>query len=162
MSSGSCDSDSSGTMSLSADGVMTINGYPDPLQCHMDSGKTVGSCTETWSNGTTLMNVFLKKADAYSADDLLGMWYVHSLASGPSAPYWERDTFTIAAGGAVTGTCTWSDTGSCTIPAGVLISITSNGIVTIGPSFLLTANAAGNGPEQSHPAAEGSVISILC
>jgi hypothetical protein len=106
VSSGSCDSDSSGTMSLSADGVMTINGYPDPFQCHMDSGKTVGSCTETWSNGTTLMNVFLKKADAYSADDLLGMWYMHSLASGPSAPYWERDTFTIAAGGAVTGTCT--------------------------------------------------------
>jgi hypothetical protein len=145
-SSDPCESDFSGTMSLSADGVMTINGNPDPFQCHMDSGKTVGACTETWlDDGTTLISVFTKKADSYSADDLLGTWYMHSLASGPSAPYWERDTITIATGGAVTGTCTWSAAGSCTIPAGVLISITSNGVVTIGPSLLLTANAAGNG-----------------
>jgi hypothetical protein len=64
--------------------------------------------TDTWSvedPGTTQLEVVTKKGNtSYSMADLEGQWDVHSLASGPGAPWWIRGTITIDADGSSSGT----------------------------------------------------------
>jgi uncharacterized protein (TIGR03067 family) len=65
----------------------------------------------------------------YQLADLEGNWEGNSLANGPSAPWWERASITIAADGSFTGTTIESNGQSETV-AGTL-SISSDGIVTL-------------------------------
>ncbi|MBN1834033.1 MAG: hypothetical protein JW896_18165 [Deltaproteobacteria bacterium] len=96
----------SGTLNISADGIITIAGS-STLRGSMDSGKTVMIFTNTWSTGspgTTEIKVMTKKEGSYSQADLAGTWEVNILASGPGAPWWERGEMNISADGSFLGT----------------------------------------------------------
>ncbi|RNC67606.1 MAG: hypothetical protein ED859_13590, partial [Desulfuromonadales bacterium] len=122
----------SGILSISSDGIVTVQGDPESLKGSLDSGKTVMAWTGTWDSGsvgTTELKVFTKKAASYSLSDLVGTWEGNSLASGPGAPWWERSTMTVNADGTFTATTIESD-GSTDNLSGTL-SISSGGIVTV-------------------------------
>ena len=58
----------SGTLSISADGVISSQDIDPDFRGVMDSGKTVVVGTATWDEweiGTTYISVWLKKADSY-------------------------------------------------------------------------------------------------
>src|SRR5208283_5712426 len=59
--------------------------------------------------------------------DLTGTWNFNSIVSGPSAPWWERGTLTVAQDGTFSGSGTESN-GNVDSPAGSF-SIASSGIV---------------------------------
>jgi hypothetical protein len=141
---------SASTMLLTSDGIMTISGFTEPLQCAMDAGKTVLACTNTWAtggpdNGTTSISVAVKKAAAYSPTDLVGKWDSNSLATGPGAPWWERTTITISADGTFTGNATYSNDTPISISG--KMSISNRGVITLilDGQYVLTANANGTG-----------------
>jgi len=72
--------------------------------------------------------VFTKQAASYSLADLAGVWQGAGLASGPGAPWWERDSLTIDPDGTFTVFWTGSD-GSSGAGTGSL-SISSTGVIT--------------------------------
>jgi hypothetical protein len=99
----------------------------------MDANKTVIVWTDTWttgSPGTTAISVLTKTGVSYATSDLAGTWKVHSLASGPGAPWWERGTVTIASDGSFTATTTESNGGGGN-PSGTL-AISADGEITAG------------------------------
>jgi len=54
----------SGTLNITADGIITMTGNDEDLRCSMDAGKTVVVCTSTWttgSPGTTEIKVITKR-----------------------------------------------------------------------------------------------------
>jgi len=73
-----------------------------------------------------LLPLFPTVAQGQSVD-LTGTWNFNSFVSGPSAPWWERGTLTVAANGTFSGSGTESN-GNVDSPAGSF-SIASNGIV---------------------------------
>ena len=73
-----------------------------------------------------LLPLFPKVAEGQSVD-LTGTWNFNSFVSGPSAPWWERGTLTVAKDGTFSGSGTESN-GNVDSPAGSF-SIASNGIV---------------------------------
>ncbi len=73
-----------------------------------------------------LLPLFPKVAQGQSVD-LTGTWNFNSFVSGPSAPWWERGTLTVAKDGTFSGSGTESN-GNVDSPAGSF-SIASNGIV---------------------------------
>jgi hypothetical protein len=97
--------DTSGQMSISRTGVITcLSGdcldSPNNYAASMGKGKTVSVGTSGAASGQDgQIFFFAKQAASYSIDDLAGIWQGNSLASGPGAPYWERDTVTIDADG---------------------------------------------------------------
>jgi hypothetical protein len=142
---------SSETMVLTSDGIMTISGFTEPLECAMDAGKTVLACTNTWAtggpdNGTTSISVAVKKAASYSLTDLVGTWDSNSLASALNFGWWERATITIAADGSFSGTAAYSDDATPQYISGTM-AISSGGVVTplVPGQYLLTAAANGYG-----------------
>jgi hypothetical protein len=124
----------SGQMSISPTGMITclsgdclsgLNNYA----AFMAANKTVSVGTSGAASGQdALFSVFTRQAASYSPADLTGTWQGGSLASGPGAPWWERDTVTISADGTFTVSWTASDESSGD-GAGIL-SISSDGVIT--------------------------------
>jgi major membrane immunogen (membrane-anchored lipoprotein) len=126
--------DTYGQISISATGVITcITGgclsTPNNYAAFMGADKTVSVGTSGAASGQDAqLSFFTKQAASYSIDDLAGIWQGNSLASGPGAPYWERDTVTIDADG--TYSVSWNGSnGSSGIGTGTL-SISSDGVIT--------------------------------
>ena len=124
----------SGQISISRTGVITcLSGgclsSPNNYAAFMDANKTVSVGTSgTGSGQDAVFSVFTRKAASYSMSDLAGTWQGSSLASGPGAPWWERDTLTIGADGTFAVSWTASD-GSTGAGTGTL-SISSVGVIT--------------------------------
>ena len=118
----------SGSFSLSSAGiVMSLNGQSATSLCEIDSGNTLLSCTQTWSDGSTNLLTMSKQAASSSLANLAGNWQGNILSAGPTAS-WERVSQTINSDGTYTGTYTKSD-GTTGNTAGTL-AITSNGVIT--------------------------------
>jgi hypothetical protein len=127
----------SGTFTISPEGIVTWAGQ-DNLRCAMDSGKTIIACTNIWSYdypNTTEMMIMTKMSGSYSLEDLSGTWESSGLATGPSAPWWERAHLEIGADGSFSATTLENDGSGHEILGNLQIS--SSGIITItgGPSF---------------------------
>ena len=73
-----------------------------------------------------LLPLFPTVAEGQSLD-LTGTWNFNSFITGPSAPWWERGTLTVAQDGTFSGSGTESN-GNTDSPAGSF-AISSNGIV---------------------------------
>jgi len=126
----------SGTLSISSDGVITCvaGSCLDPdFESFMDADKSVmvGTSAAAPTGQDVLLRVFTKKGASYSMADLAGTWQVHSLASGPGAPWWERMTTTVSPNGKFTSSGTTNsggvDNGSGTFsisPGGVISLVT--------------------------------------
>lgn len=140
----------SGTMAITANGVMSIPGHPEPFQCQMNAGKTVVVCTTTWltggsDNGTTALSMSLKKAASYSSADLVGNWDCNSLATGPGEPWWERSSITISANGSFSGSATDSSQETYSINGDIVLNESGFVAPLMPGQFLLTAGASGTG-----------------
>lgn len=103
-----------GTFGVAPDGSVTLSLAPG-AEGWLDAGRTVLAITNTWgdgSPGSTELAVALKMANAYTPADLAGTWEMHSLATGPGAPWWSRGQIVVAANGSFTGTMTDPSGGS--------------------------------------------------
>jgi len=128
--------DVSGILHISNKGVITSQDINKDFRAVMDSGKTVFVGTATWDDGTTYISIWLKRGNQYSASDLAGTWQIHSLASGPGAPWWERGSITISSDGSYSGILEESDGNQD--PVSGSIDISSEGTITsqtIDPDF---------------------------
>ena len=119
---------SSGVLSITPDGVVTISLSPIARGV-LDAGRTVLVMTNTWGGGTTELSVWTKMAGTYGLSDLVGTWEVNSLASGPGSPWWERARVTVAPDGSFSGSTTGSDGGGGAVSG--TLSISSGGVVTV-------------------------------
>jgi outer membrane protein assembly factor BamE (lipoprotein component of BamABCDE complex) len=88
-----------GTLSISTDGVITLQGNPNAL-FQMCTNKTIMLGASTWKEhqaGSAYLPILVKKAASYSIADLVGTWEINALDSpGPS---WGRRTLTVDSGG---------------------------------------------------------------
>lgn len=120
----------SGTFGLTSDGTISLS-VADLAEGALDAGRTVMALTNTWTGfeaGTTEMNVAVKLAASYTPSDLAGTWEVHTLATGPGAPWWSRGQLTIASNGSFTGSTTRSDGSSG--PTSGTITLAADGTLT--------------------------------
>ena len=131
----------SGTFSITSVGKITDLKDEPHLQCNMDAGKTVFSCTDTPKSGITQLGVFTKKDESYALTDLEGTWNGNFVGAGAGKDRWIRATMAVAADGSFTGTSVDS-TGNTGAPSGNF-SITSDGILTWSgdPNFLCSMDA---------------------
>jgi hypothetical protein len=124
----------SGQIAISPTGVITCHtggclSSPNNFAAFMAANKTVSVGTSGAASGQdALFSVFTRQAASYSMADLAGTWQGGSLASGPGAPYWGRDTVAIDVDGTFTDSWTGSD-GSSGAGRGTL-SISSDGVIT--------------------------------
>ena len=124
----------SGQISLSPTGVITcVSGdclsSPNNYAAFMGAEKTVSVGTSGAVSGQDAqLFVFTKQAASYSMADLAGVWQGNSLASGPGAPWWERDSLTIDPDG--TFTVFWTGSDGSTGSATGILSISSDGAIT--------------------------------
>lgn len=102
-----------GQFQIDPAGIVTWAGKPlDPREDgfghgHMTPDKNLIVMVATWSTGspgTTQMIVLTQQGADYQPPDLAGTWQVHSLASGPGAPWWEYGPLTMAADGSFQAT----------------------------------------------------------
>ena len=102
----------SGRFLFASNGVATFLGArqdPDAVvfpHLHMAANKSVVAGVGAWptdSPGTAQMIVLARCGLSYQSSDLEGTWYVHSLASGPGAPWWEDGYITVIADGSFRG-----------------------------------------------------------
>jgi hypothetical protein len=139
----------SGTLSISTDGVITLQGNPNAL-FQMCTNKTIMVGTSTWEGrqpGSAYLPILVKKAASYSIADLLGTWEMNALDSrGPS---WGRGTLTVDSGGSFSAASSGSD-GSNIAVSGTF-GITNDGII----------NASGSGVPSSFSCAMDSGKSVL-
>ncbi len=138
---------SNDSLAITSEGLITILSMPT-TQCRMNKDKTVFVCTDTWSDGSAFLLTFVKKEDSYTMADVAGQWYVHGLASGPGAPWWERGTATINPDGSFTARIEDYDgtTNSISGNAGSF-SCSPDGIVNIsglGDEYQCAMNSAKN------------------
>jgi len=127
-----------GQLALSKGGQVTekscISGScPDSnWTSYMDASKTVmvGTYGAATNSEDAVLTVFTKMASSgsYSMTDLVGVWQLNSLASGPGAPWWERGTFTIKPDGTVTAN--WTESNSNTHKGVMTLSLSSDGVIT--------------------------------
>lgn len=118
------------TLTLAADGTVTVAGANTDQLCKLDSSKTIITCTDTWSSwmaGTVELFVMTKMGPAYALSDLQGTWESHAL--GTPGPYWSHGSFTVAVDGTTTATVI-QDNGSTTNFSGSF-SMPSSGIFTL-------------------------------
>jgi len=124
----------SGKISISPTGAITcLSGdclsSPNNYAAFMGADKTVTVGTSGAASGQdAVLSVFSRQAASYSMADLAGVWQGSSLASGPGAPWWERDSLTIETDGTYTVSWTASD-GSSGTGTGTL-SISSDGAIS--------------------------------
>jgi hypothetical protein len=119
------------TFVLSPAGVLTLDA-PGTFRGAVDIGRTVLAATDTWTSGapgTTELKAGVKVVGPYAPADLAGEWEVHTIASGPGAPWWMRGRLTVASDGSFTGALT--DIDGLTEPASGAFGITSDGVVTL-------------------------------
>ena len=128
----------SGRFLLAPNGVATFVGAahdPDVVvfpHLHMAANKSMIAGVATWSAGfpgTTQMIVMMRRGASYQIADLVGTWYVHSLASGPGAPWWEHGSLAVSADGSFTATVQPYKSEPGTISG--QFQIDPNGVVTI-------------------------------
>lgn len=131
----------SGTIAALPDGSVTISFAPLALGW-LDAGRTVLVMTNTWSDGSTELITGLRMGASYAQADLAGTWQVHSLATGPGAPWWSRGQVTIAGDGAFTGSLV--DNLGDGFPVAGTFTLASDGIVTGGSSAMRGALDAGH------------------
>ncbi|HMK56562.1 MAG TPA: VCBS repeat-containing protein [Dissulfurispiraceae bacterium] len=127
-----------GNFSMEADGILTV---PE-MTCHLDSGKTVIACAETWtSESSTALSVLTKRGSSYAASDFVGEWNYHSLLS--PGPYWQRGQLTTNADGSwtINGENSDGETGLFESGSGAIVNLTT-GEMTITPP--------GRGPVTCH------------
>ncbi len=118
----------SGTLSITADGVMTAVGLgiPSSFRCAMDSGKSVAACTFTSEANHSCILFLTKRAVSYSPSDLTGDWEMNLLTSTMS--WWERGFMTIGSNGSFSVTSYGSD--GYIRPTSGVFGITSDGVMT--------------------------------
>jgi hypothetical protein len=117
-----------GTLNITAEGIITWPGYPTDFRCAMDSGKSVFACTLSVPDGVENA-VFTKKAASYSPADLVGNWEWNLL--GTEGAHWLRATSTVSLDGSFsadynsdnTAFGTWTGTLSITSGGSVSMSI---------------------------------------
>jgi hypothetical protein len=128
----------SGRFLLAPNGVATFVGAahdPDVVvfpHLHMVANKSMIAGVATWSAGfpgTTQMIVLTRRGASYQIPDLVGTWYVHSLASGPGAPWWEHGSLAVSADGSFTAAVQQYKSEPGTISG--QFQIDPNGVVTI-------------------------------
>ena len=133
-----------GTISITPGGLIAMQNMPD-AKCRMDAGKTFIACTSTWTNGTSMLLTFVKKADTYTMADLVGPWSVNALATGPGAPWWERGPAIIDLDGSFTARIEDYDGTTYNMSGGAnTFTISSGGIITIqnnGEEFRCAMNS---------------------
>jgi hypothetical protein len=126
-----------GTLVITSAGAVTMS-ISTTGQGAMDAHGSVIAMTSTWtggSPGTTDLGLVVKEASGATLADLAGTWEMHILASGPGAPWWERDHATIASDGTISGT--WEQAGGASGTLSGTLSITSAGVVAMStaPTF---------------------------
>lgn len=139
----------SGTLSISTDGVITLQGNPNAL-FQMCANKTivVGTSTrEGHQSGSAYLPVLVKKAASYSIADLVGTWEMN--ASDSPGPSWGRGTLTVDSGGSFSTVSSGSN-GANIVVSGTF-GITNDGII----------NASGSGVPSSFRCAMDSGKSIV-
>lgn len=128
----------SGRFLFASNGVATFLGArqdPDVVvfpHLHMAANKSVVAGVGAWpidSPGTVQMIVMACRGLSYQSSDLEGTWYVHSLASGPGAPWWEDGFITVSAGGFYNGMVRQYKSDSKELSG--QFQIDPNGIITI-------------------------------
>lgn len=128
------DGDSSaiaGDFVVSPSGVVSIAQIAS-FRGALDVGSTVMVATDTWSGfaaGTTELRVGVKALRPASTPDLSGVWEIHSLASGPGAPWWQRGRIAIDAAGAFTGS--FSEQGGGTDPVSGTFGLSNDGVLSL-------------------------------
>ncbi len=120
------------TFAITPEGLITMQNMPT-AQCRMDTSKTIVVCTDTDSDDeSAILLTFVKKADLYSMDDLIGSWFVHALASGPGAPWWERGPIAIRPDGSFIGRIEDYDGSTYNMSGNAgTFAISPDGIITI-------------------------------
>jgi hypothetical protein len=118
--------DFEGTLSISVDGVVTSEDFPN-LSGYMNTGKTLIACTDTWDDGTTEILMMVRLAPSYTAA-LRGTWGRCLLASGPSAPWWGRGRLVFLSDGSFAGTMRYSDASSAAVAD--TLEVAADGTVT--------------------------------
>lgn len=120
----------SGVFGLTPSGILSFAGS-STARGALDAGRTVVVMNSTWQSGapgTADFSVAVKMAPSYALSDLAGTWELHALATGPGAPWWERQTITIATNGTFTGTASRSDGSSG--PVSGALSLSPTGVLT--------------------------------
>ncbi len=120
----------SGSFGLDPSGILTFTGS-STARGALDAGRTVVVMNSTWQSGapgTADFSVALKMAASYAPSDLAGTWELHGLATGPGAPWWERNSITIATNGTFTGTSVRSDGSSG--PTSGTLALSPTGVLT--------------------------------
>jgi len=120
-----------GSFAVSPSGIVTVGGL-GTLRGALDAGRTVMVATDTWTGfgaGTTELRVGVKSVSPHLTSDLVGDWEIHSLASGPGAPWWQRGRIAVAADGAFSGSFTEID-GSTEGVAGAF-TLSSDGVLSL-------------------------------
>jgi hypothetical protein len=105
----------SGQFLLAPNGAATFTGArQDPNvilfpHLHMAANKAALVGIGFWPSGsrnmprTTQMTVLTRQGQGYQTVDLAGTWYVHALASGPGAPWWQYGSLLTNADGTFSG-----------------------------------------------------------
>ena len=137
----------SGQVAISANGEVTcVSGdCPDPnFTSYMDASKSVvvGMYGVSARTPDAVLTVFTKMASLYSMADLVGIWQMNTVCSGPDAPWWERGTINVNPNGSFTFSGTESSSSKADKGSGTF-SISSDGVIT-SSSFSSTFRAVLN------------------
>lgn len=125
-----------GAFALGPTGILTTPGEPT-MRGALDIGRTVMMWTDTWDSGapgTTQLMLGLKQLGANSVSDLAGNWDLHSIASGPGAPWWMRGRLAIASDGSFTGNLT--EQGGTPEPVSGSFALTPDGVLSLSVAGL--------------------------
>jgi hypothetical protein len=116
------------TASITTDGIITIS---SSAKCHLDSGKTFATCTETWAEDNSIaLTILTRQASSYSNSDFLGEWYYHYFLT--PGPYWQRGVITTNVDGSWTMNGSNSEGNTITPLSGSgAAADTSTGVLTI-------------------------------
>jgi hypothetical protein len=119
-----------GSFTIAPDGVLQFTGS-STARGVLDAGKTIVVMSSTWTSylpGTVDLSVGVKMAPAYVLADLAGTWELHSLATGPGAPWWNRGQIMLDAAGHFSGSMLQSGGGGG--PTSGSYAITPSGVIT--------------------------------
>lgn len=116
-----------GNMAVASDGGVTLSLAPLALG-HVDAGRTVLAMTNTWFDGSVELATGLRMAASYTQADLAGTWQVHTLATGPGAPWWSHGQVVVQSNGVFSGSM--MENSGDTFPVGGTFTLASNGVIT--------------------------------